>query len=282
MKPDGSSIVDHHRWFLGDLSDPWVMSLARPLILKGVKVFPWPESLPTLLRSLVDEPLPDFVVLHRSIFTEPDERFLRSVRLAVGKGSSLILCFGMYFRHADLERMARWVDLTLSEASSAEVLGRHLGLSLMPPTDAVSTRGRDVAVVSGSHDVGLSIVEMLRAGHHRPALHGQVQSVGTGSLVVWQVPTLDHRWPSELAQLSATSRVIALLGYADRRIVELARSSGASSCLEWPCDPEDLLASVEREGELRVHGGHPAIPMPRPRILSARKNLLGADLATGI
>lgn len=270
------------RWFVGDLEDPWVAAIARSVDRLDVKAWHHPGAFPESWSEILEEGPPESIVLHRPGFAEADCKFLRNLRAEVGPDPFLVLCFGMQTRHADLERCSRWADLIISESSAAETLGRHLGKTRSNATKSRRIKGRDVAIISPSHEACLTISEMLRSGLHRPSAIVQTHPVERGSLVVWQVPILDPHWPTELARLSAEASIITLLGFADRRIVQLAFDMGASSCLEWPCDPEDLLDSLDRIGNLRFHGGHPAIPKPQPLIRHAQESIAGADLASGI
>ena len=81
-------------------------------------------------------------------------------------------------------------------------------------------------------------------------------------IVAWDVPVLDLDWPARLASLAKAGPVLALLGFADRSIVTLARGHGASACLDLPCDVGDLLASLDRLSTIRIDPPHELPPSP--------------------
>ena len=54
------------------------------------------------------------------------------------------------------------------------------------------------------------------------------------------MPVLESEWPTRLASLARLGPVVALLGFADRSTVTLARRQGAAA--------HDLRAALERMG----------------------------------
>ena len=79
------------------------------------------------------------------------------------------------------------------------------------------------------------------------------QSAGSERvLTIWDVPVLEPGWPDQLERRARlTGPVIALLGFADRASVTLARARGAAACLELPFDLDDLLYLIDRAVETR-------------------------------
>ena len=64
--------------------------------------------------------------------------------------------------------------------------------------------------------------------------------------------------------------VVALMGFADRKAVALARSKGAFACLELPLNLDDLIDVIDRfsriaatESRPRPAGSNPPISSPR-------------------
>src|SRR5205823_12963765 len=70
--------------------------------------------------------------------------------------------------------------------------------------------------------------------------------VGQGGLAVWDVPVLEPDWPRLLGREARSRPVVAMLGFADRAMVGLARDRGAAACLDLPCDPADLIFVLDR------------------------------------
>jgi hypothetical protein len=74
---------------------------------------------------------------------------------------------------------------------------------------------------------------------------------------------LDPGWPDRMARRSRSSSVIALMGFADREAVRTARETGASACLEWPCELDDLAYVLDRiAAPPRADTGHGVPPAP--------------------
>jgi hypothetical protein len=71
-----------------------------------------------------------------------------------------------------------------------------------------------------------------------------------------------------LKQEADTRPVLALMGFADRELVSLARSLGASACLDLPVDPADLafvldrMTARERRSGAGLDPAHPVPPAP--------------------
>jgi hypothetical protein len=87
---------------------------------------------------------------------------------------------------------------------------------------------------------------------------------------VWDVPWLESHWADELAQRTRAGPVIALIEFADRRLVTEARASGASVCLDLPVDLGDLTAALDRVTSPRREPAHTSPPPPLGRRGSPR------------
>jgi hypothetical protein len=133
------------------------------------------------------------------------------------------------------------VDVVLPEATARETVARHVGgrsrpRGIRPP----------VAVVSGLHELRCTLADACRAAGYRAEPARDWSEAAPGSLAVWDVPVLEPGWPRLLEAQAATRAVVALLGFADRATVELARARGAAACLDLPCLPEDLTFVLDR------------------------------------
>jgi hypothetical protein len=281
-------------WFLGDLSDPWVVSMADAL----------PNSL-EVRRLDVAGDLPEYpfermrpprlVVLHRHRLTHQDVERLKDWCAPSGTGSRpvVILCVSPYARYEDLERWAGLVDQVLPEATAADVLPRHLTRVIEGHQTRSSSpigAGFRIEVAGRDGELCLALIEACRAKGH------QVEAVddseigepprsgnrpGTSSeriLTIWELPVLEPGWAERLENRSKrTGPVIALAGFADRATVASAKARGAIACLDLPCDFEDLLDVIDRKASrfpldswplpIRVEPPHVLPPPPRRRSL---------------
>lgn len=231
-------------WFMGDLNDPWVASIAaelppgtRRFSLEGDLPATWPEE-PTDATILV---------AHRPTLTQVDFERLRRERRA-GRFATVVLCIGSHARYAQVQRWSDIVEVILPEATASETLRRHI-----PPLSrrGPSTRRRSefrppVRVVAPDHEHALWLAEACRYAGYAPVPARDWRAAPPSDLAVWVVPMLDPRWPSRLEAEAARCRVLTLLAFADRASVRLARSRGAAACLDLPCEPEDLAFVLDR------------------------------------
>src|SRR5436190_344031 len=81
-----------------------------------------------------------------------------------------------------------------------------------------------VAVVSGNHELRLTLADACRAAGFPVRTAVDCASGPTGPLCVWDVPVLDPEWTGALARRSRLGMVVALLGFADRALVREARA----------------------------------------------------------
>lgn len=115
-------------WFVGDLNDAWVASIADALpVAHGVVRIQCTGELMRGPLFAADHP-PRLIVVHRQTLAPVDAQWLKDWRPdAVSTTSpALILCVGPYVRYEELERYSGLVDLVLSEATAADVIPRHV------------------------------------------------------------------------------------------------------------------------------------------------------------
>jgi hypothetical protein len=279
-------------WFVGDLSDPWVMAIAGVIPRSaGLVQVHCPGELPDHLFE-PGRP-PRLVVLHRQRLTAADTQRLQRYRkdAAPNAALSIILCVGPYVRHEQVERGLGLADLVLSEATAADVLPRHVARLVErreAPRGEAAAAGFRIDVASGNYHLRLALVEACASGGYRaipvddldpgygasrfplPALPGE------RVLTIWDVPVLEPEWPDRLERRARLSGpVITLIGFADRASVALARARGAIACLELPYNVDDLLDVIHRSTRslpvekwpmpARIEMPHRLPPRPRRR-----------------
>jgi hypothetical protein len=224
-------------WFAGDLDDPWVAAIAAALSPDTIRI-PCPGDLP---ESWPKGGPTTTLVLHRPILSLRDAESLRRLRSREGNAPRIVLCVGPHARYHHLERWSSLVDVVLPEATARETVARHVGARPRP-----SGPRPTVVVVSGLHEIRCTLADACRAAGYRVAPARVWSEATTGSLVVWDVPVLEPGWPRLLESLAAARAVVALLGFADRPTVDLARARGAAACLDLPCHPDDLTFVLDR------------------------------------
>lgn len=250
-------------WFIGDLSDPWITSVADGIArVRPLRRVDCPGSLPA---DLFDRTLPPrLIVIHRHHLGADDVDRLTDWRGPQGSNASpaVFLCLGPYVRYVDLERVSRLVDLVVPEATAAEVLPRHV-VRLIEGAERLASRPAYLAfrieVASGNESIGRAVLEACAAaGYRAEAIDDQEiggiirvrnrQGPSTERvLTIWEIPVLEPGWAERLEwRVLRTGPLIALAGFADREIVGRARAGGAATCLELPCDLDDLIDAIER------------------------------------
>ncbi len=235
--------TDRPTWFAGDLGDPWVAAIAGALPRDALRIDcpghlpdPWPP----------DGPTPGVLVLHRAGLDATDAQRLARLRARADATPRVVLCVGPHARHADLERWGRLIDAAIPEATARDVVARHAqGLDRVPP-DRLGRPGPRVAVVSTNFEVRSALAEACRVGGYTPEPARGWDDAPPGLPAVWDVPVLEPGWAAALAARSPSAPVIALLGFADRATVSLARRAGASTCLDLPFELPDLLQALDR------------------------------------
>jgi len=76
-----------------------------------------------------------------------------------------------------------------------------------------------------------------------------------------------------MSRRARTAAVVALLGFADRVIVAQAREAGASACLDWPCDLDDLTHVLDRAARSpRASVGEPGHVLPAAPVALRRQS----------
>ena len=247
---------DRAIWFAGDLDDPWVAAIAAALPRAAFRI-DCPADLPEAWP--IDRPTPFAIVLHRSNLTATDAQRLMRLKARADQAPRLVLCVGPHARYADVERWSRLVDVILPEATARESVARHaLGLERKPS----GNRPR-VAIVSTNFELRTTMAEAARLGGFAPEPIVDPADTPPGVVAVWDVPVLEPEWPARLASLAKSSPVVALLGFADRSTVSLARRHGASVCLDLPCDIADLLGALDRLATVRPREpAHDVPPAP--------------------
>jgi hypothetical protein len=249
-------------WFIGDLSDPWVVTIADalPVCLRTIRI-DHPGDLPERLFDPARPPR--VIILHRHRLTVRDAQRLREWRESpdVTAPPALILCVSPYVRYDELERWSGVANLVLPESAAPDVLARHIARLLEQPR-VRPARGDEVRFrieVAGANDeLTRALVEACtRVGHRvekvdersfgEPSAPRFAEFAAERVLTIWEVPLLEQGWSERLERRSrATGPVIALLSFPDRRIVAQAKALGAIACLELPCNLDDLLEVIDR------------------------------------
>jgi hypothetical protein len=250
-------------WFVGDLSDPWVASIADALPASYAIVRIDSAAEPAPGRPLgLDHP-PRLIVVHRQTLAPGDAERLTEWRpqASVATSPALVLCVGPYVRYEELERYSGLVDLVLSEATAADVLPRHV-VRLLEGRPSRAPRAASDPVVrvlaaSASPELRRTIAEAcVAAGYRVQEVDDQIvgdrppsdeQSLSDVPLLtIWDVPVLEE-WAERLDRHARhTGPVVALMGFPDRNMVALAKSKGAIACLELPLNLDDLVDVIDR------------------------------------
>ena len=259
-------------WFAGDLDDPWVAAIAEALP-RGCFRLDCPGDLPDAWP--IDRPTPFALVVHRQNLTAPDAQRVARLKARADRTPRVVLCVGPHARYVEVERWARLVDSVIPEAIAREVVLRHALAIVRTPRPSGGPRPR-VAVVSSNYELRTTLAEAARSGGFLPEPLAEPTDVPSGLPAVWDVPILEPDWPARVATLARSGPLVALLGFADRQAVTLARQAGASACLDLPCDVADLLAVLDRVATVRLDSPHevPAPPAGSRSVLASqmRKN----------
>jgi hypothetical protein len=247
-QPPESERAEGTVWFIGDLDDPWVGSLADTLA-PGARLTHSPGELPGFDAEPAAGAALRAVVIHRAVLTRSDaERVARLRSWAVRP--RVILCFGPHARYIDLERWSGLVDAALPEATAATTLPRHLaGLDRegvgLPRRQGSVTRPR-VAVVSTNFELRQALAEGCEAAGYPSAQARELSEAPATGPAVWDVPVLEPGWAEAIGRRAKIGPVVALLGFADRSLVSEAQGHGAAACLELPVDLADLIDVLDR------------------------------------
>ena len=280
-------------WFIGDLSDPWVVSIAEVLArCTSIVQVHCPGEVPECPYDLARSPR--LVIVHRQRLTAADVLRLRSYRdpKAPSTAPAIILCVSPYVRYDELERWSGLANHVLFEATAGDVLPRYVA-RLVEGRESriarVDSTGFRIEVAGSNRDLCEGLVEACVIAGYRAIAVDDLDAAAGGSgaqpaaspaaeraLTIWDVPVLEPDWVERLERRArSTGPVIALFGFADREVVATAKARGAVACLELPYDVDDLIDVIDRAGRsfpadkwpvrVRVEPAHRLPPRPRRR-----------------
>ena len=261
---------DRVLWFAGDLADSWVVAIAGALPRTTLRL-DCPDDLPETWP--INRPTPEVLVLHRSVLNPTDAQRVARLKARADRTPRVVLCVGPHVRAAEVERWARLADVVLPEATASEVVLRH-ALRADRPARVNGRGGPRVVVVSSDFELRTTLAEVARLGGFEAEPRVEPVDLPPGVAVAWDVPVLEPGWPATLSGLTRSGPVVALMGFADRANVTLARDHGASACLDLPCDLDDLLTTLGRVTASRLDPPHDVPPTPKGKRsgLARRKN----------
>lgn len=239
--------------FFGDLGDPWVVAIADALPGLDSRN-DTPYSLPDLVPDC------DVAVVHRSGLGPGDAIRLVDWRK---RGTKVILCAGPNVRARDLEWAAS-ADVVLSEATAADIVARHIvtidrraNLGVLPL----------VAVVSRGFETRRMLVEACVSVGFPARGFACWDDATPTRLVLWDAPVLEADWIDPMIEPARRRAVVAMMGFADRRLVSEVKRAGASACLDSPCDLADLAFVLARLSDRldvgSIADGPHLVPPPR-------------------
>jgi hypothetical protein len=284
---------DDPLWFLGDLADPWVVSIAGVLgrCAALVQVHA-PGDLPE--RPFERSQPPRMMVIHRHRFTAVDAQRLKVYRDALPPAAApaIVLCVSPFVRYEELERWSALADLVVSDATAADILPRHVArlVDLRPGrANRPEKAGFRVEVAGNNYDLCQALVEACVAAGYPTCRAGELKAgkapikpPRSGApadrvLTIMDVPLLEPDWSERLERVARENGpVIALMGFPDREAVTLAKARGAIACLELPYNVDDLVDLIDRAPRsltgrvpvpARAEPAHRLPPPPqRPRV----------------
>ena len=240
---------DAKRLFLGDATDPWVAAIAGAMPEGTVRLSPGDE-MPEVEDAAV-------IVVHRPVLCSRDGEALAFIKGRKPTAPKVILCLGPHVRAREIERWGISADVILHEATAPETIGRHVAPKPRPRGPRPS-----VDVIGGTFESRRVTLAMCEAaGYPAKACRDWDDRPGDGP-AVWEVPVLEPGWERAMRDQAGRGPVVALLGFADRETVRLARDNGASACLDFPCDPEDLAIAPDRATSRPIADPAHAVPPP--------------------
>ena len=163
--------TDDALWFMGDLSDPWVVSIAGELArCASIVQVHCPGDLPD--RPFDPDRPPRLIVIHRHRFTAVDAQRLKEYRVCpvAVDAPAILLCVSPYVRYEELERWSGLADLVISEATAADILPRHVARLVerrVGRSTRAETAGFRIEVAGGNHDLCQALVEACAAAGYR-------------------------------------------------------------------------------------------------------------------
>jgi hypothetical protein len=279
-------------WFVADLSDPWVVSIAEVLArCTSIVQVHCPGEVPDCPYDLARPPR--LVIVHRQRLTAADALRLKAYRdpKLPAAAPVIILCVSPYVRYDELERWSGLANHVIFEATAGDVLPRHIArvvdgregrIARIDPT------GFRVEVAGSNRYLSEGLVEACVTAGYRAVAVDDLDVAGRAgappaapspaerAMTIWDVPVLEPDWAERLERRTRlTGPVIALFGFADRDVVATAKARGAVACLELPYDVDDLIDVVDRVGRsipadkwpkhVRVELPHRLPPHPRRR-----------------
>jgi len=255
--------------FAGDPEDPifrWACENLRHDNLT-FQTFDWPEgaNLPDrLLRTIVTLESPSRILLHRKAMGPREIGILSQLREAlatVSQNRTVELIIGDLVRYADLQIAATLVDRIVPESVAADLLGSR---SSIARTDRRDNTASPIGILSANDALSSTLKDILLEWGYDPRCLGGWSDprIHAGALLIWDVPTLSDRWEIRLRDQSRVRPILALLGFADRTIVNRARQAGAIASLDLPFDLGDLETILNR---FAVKSQLPGDQEPHPR-----------------
>jgi hypothetical protein len=209
----------------------------------------WPENsaLGDSLESLTGRARGGWLIIHRRNVGPAEVGVVRRLRHEIEKMKAgrprLEVILGDLPRYSDVQELASLTDRITPESVAIDVFparinrlrGKLFGGSRSKPLPAVGllAQNRPMAEMLADCLSMVSLETVLANGWTDPALP-------SGSLMLWDVPTLNPRWDSELKAQSRRRPIISLLAMANREMTARARAAGAVACLDLPFEINDL------------------------------------------
>ncbi len=270
MDRDGAGPI---HWFVGDLGDPWSATIARAIPGFSIQIA-WAEEWES-------RPSPDVLVLHLPNPGQAEyQRISRWREGLIGDMPRLILAVGPHARQAELDRWQGVASEILPEAVAADLLSGRLGRSDSRPV----RQPLPVIVVSRNFETRALLGDAIRDLGFETTEQSQLPTTGAPplrGLVVWDAPALESRWTEPLERHAVAARIVCLIGFVDRELVQQARAAGAAACLDVPWDLGDLSAVLDRlagelstgktGSEILVDPPHEVPPTPASRVRTAKR-----------
>jgi hypothetical protein len=281
--------------FAGALDDPWVgLIVASITNVAAVRTVDVKGPIPVRLSG--DDERLRTVIIHRSRLSQIDLSRIEGYRQENRSKLNLeiILCYSPYVRYAELERCSQAVNLLIPEASAFDILPLHLGRNLdrsAATPDLSHRKSTQVEVITTNHALRATLLEIclgagfgaLDSSDSAFTLHSLRSSRARAGAVLsrndwrhpvvtlWDVPVLEAGWPELIEHRSRLGPVIAMLGFADRATVGLARARGAAACLDLPFNVVDLVDVLDRVSRTLLDEREPPAParLESPHIVPA-------------
>lgn len=272
--------------WVGDRNDALFADLVARLG-EGDTVVQWPENGPlsTSADDMLARARSGWLVVHRRNAGPAEVAVIRQLRqrmenLRAGR-PRLELILGELARYSDVQEMAAMADRITPESVAADVFPSRVarlrggpgGFDRTGRLTPVGILSQNLPMVEMLADclAMISVETVVARGWSDPALP-------SGSMMVWDVPTLNPRWEAELKAWGGRRPVIALLAMANRDLTARARSSGACACLDLPFELNDLhdlvLAHLPAATGKPGQEARPARPQARGESVTMRSGSL--------